>query len=185
MCSLDRFAAMRRTPHRLNVIFLKMDNDEFLTISELERRGSVNEAFELLSRLAKNSHPMALLDLSMRYYSVEGYAQPVFPLEPDHEKSEQLAKLAKERLEELASKNDGEAMRMLAYCYLGHWGPFLEKDRGQGEDWLLKAYDAECFVAANDLSVFYQHSNLEKSKHWYNEAETHNCRIIFNEQCEI
>ena len=161
-----------------------MDNEQYNSVSNLEWNGKVEEGFRLLERLAKEEHPMALLDLSARYWSIEGYAHPVFPLEPDHAKSEELAKRAKKKLEEMAKKKDGEAMRMLAYTYLGHWGPYLEKSIEQAEQWLLEAYDAGCHFAANDLSHFYANSDVEKAKYWYQEAEKHNCRVIYHEQCE-
>lgn len=161
-----------------------MDNEQYSTISDIERDGKIEEGFLLLERLAKENHPMALLDLSQRYFSIEGFAYPVHPLEPDHEKSEQLALRGKERLEELALLNDGEAMRILAYTYFGYYGPSLEKSIVKAEEWLLKAYEAGCYFAANDLSSFYINQDLEKSKHWYQEAEKHNCRVIYNELCE-
>lgn len=165
-------------------MFHDMDNEQYNSVSDLERDGKTEEGFRLLERLAQEEHPVALLDLSARYWSIEGYAHPVFSLKPDHAKSEELAKRAKKKLEEMVQDKDGEAMRMLAYTYLGHWGPYLEKSIEQAEQWLLKAYEAGCYFAANDLSSFYVNSDLEKAKYWYQEAERHNCRVIYHEQCE-
>jgi TPR repeat protein len=161
-----------------------MDNEQYNSISDLERNGKVEEGFRLLERLAEEEHPMALLDLSARYWSIEGYAHPAFPLEPNHEISKKLAIRAKNILEKMVKENDGEAMRMLAYTYLGHWRPCLEKSIEQAEQLLLKAYGAGCYFAANDLSSFYVNSDLEQAKYWYQKADRHNCRVIYHEQCE-
>ena len=72
-----------------------MDNEDYWLISELERKGEAKKAFELLERLASEDHPMALLDLSLRYFSIDGYVHPVYPLDSDPEKSEALAKSGK------------------------------------------------------------------------------------------
>ena len=87
-------------------MFHDMDNEQYNSVSDLERDGKVEEGFRLLERLAEEEHPMALLDLSARYWSIEGHANPVMPLEPDHAKSEELAKQAKNKLEEMAKSND-------------------------------------------------------------------------------
>ncbi len=160
-----------------------MNNDEYWNINELESNGKSQEAFELLVTLADKGDPMALMELSARYYSTEGYTNPVHPLEPNHDKSEILAKKAKIRFEKLAAGNDGEAMRMLGYYYLGHWG-YSEKDVLLAESWLLKAYNSGCFFAANDLATFYQGSDIEKAKFYYQKAELHNCRVIRNKDLE-
>ncbi len=161
-----------------------MNNEEYWLITELERKGEAKKAFQLLVRLADEEHPMVLLDLSSRYYSIEGYVNPVYPLDSDREKSKSLAKLGKKSLERMVLLNDGEAMRMLAYCYFGHWGPYLEKNIEQAEKWLLKSYKAECYAAANDLATFYQGSDIEKAKFYYQEAEKHDCRVIYNPNLE-
>ncbi len=44
----------------------------------------------MLETLAQAEDPLALLDLSARYYSIEGYAYPVKEIAPDEEKSEAL-----------------------------------------------------------------------------------------------
>ena len=161
-----------------------MNNEEYNKIFELELNGKPEEAFLLLESLASQGHPMALMDLSMRYYSIDGHTHPVFPLEPDIEKSKELEQKAKSKCEELASNNDGEAMRILAYFYLGLWGLNEERNIELGEELLLKAYEANCFFAANDLATFYQGSNIEKAKFYYQEAERHNCRVIQNDNLE-
>ena len=164
--------------------FFTMDNDQYNLVFELEREGKKVEALQLLQHLADEDHPMALLELSMRYFSTDGYTSPVLPLEPDNVKSDELSKRGKEKLEELAEAGDGEAMRILAYTYLGLIGIDFEKSVELGEKWLLKAYEANCYFAANDLASFYQGSDLEKAKHYYQEAERHGCRVIKNENLE-
>lgn len=161
-----------------------MDNDQYNLVFDLEREGKKEEALKLLQRLADEDHPMALLELSMRYFSTDGYTNPVFPLEPDNVKSEELSKRGKEKLEELAESGDGEAMRILAYIYLGLIGVDFKKSANLGEEWLLKAYKANCYFAANDLACFYQGSDLEKAKFYYQEAERHGCRVIKNTNLE-
>ena len=75
-------------------------------------------------------------------------------------------------------------MRMLGNYYLGLWGLADDKNIDLGEKWLLKAYEANCFFAANDLATFYQSSNIEKAKYYYREAERHNCRVVQNDDLE-
>jgi len=106
-----------------------MDNNEYNKIFKLEHIGETTEAFALLEQLANDDHPKALLDLSNRYISIEGFQHPVWPLKPNHKKSQELAFNVKVKLEELQESNDGEAIRMLAYTYLGHWGPHFEQSR--------------------------------------------------------
>ena len=155
----------------------KMDYEEYSQIFELERNGKAEEAYQLLERLADQGHPLALMDLSMRYYSTDGFVYPIFPLEPDKKKSKELEQIAKKKCEELASVHDGEALRMLGYYYLGLWVLAEEKDLDLGEKYLLEAYEANCYFAANDLATFYQGSDIEKAKFYYKEAERHKCRV--------
>jgi hypothetical protein len=75
-------------------------------------------------------------------------------------------------------------MRMLASTYFGHWHPIHEKSVDEGERWLLRAYEAKCYFAANDLATFYQGSDVEKAKFYYQEAERHGCRVIHNDRLE-
>ncbi len=146
----------------------------------MERSGKTEEGFRLLVELAEADDPLALLDLSTRYLSIEGYVHPVKEIEPDEVKSEELAVKGKNRLLELAHSGDGNAMRMLAGTYMGHWHPIHEISDDEAEKWLLRAYEASCYFAANDLATFYQHSDIEKAKYYYQEAERHNCRVIQN-----
>lgn len=161
-----------------------MKNEAYLTILEIERAGETSKALSMLKQLAKEGDALALLDLSARYYSIEGYAYPVEAIETDHKKSEELAVKAKGKLEKLSNEGSGEAMRMLASTYLGHWNPILEKSFEKAESYLLKAIEAKCFFAANDLATYYQGSNIEKAKYYYQMAEKHNCRVIYNENLE-
>lgn len=161
-----------------------MDSGEYLRISEMERSGQTEEGFRLLERLAREGNPLALLDLAARFYSTEGYAYPVKQIESDERRSEELAIKAKNRLLDLANAGDGEAMRMLASTYFAHWHPIHERSLDEGEKWLLRAYEANCYFAANDLATFYFGSDVEKAKFYYQEAERHGCRVIHNDRLE-
>jgi hypothetical protein len=161
-----------------------MDSTQYFDVLELERSGRTEEGFLQLARLAEEGDPLALLDLSSRYYSTEGFAPPVKKIKRDEKKSEQFALIAEKRLLKIANSGDGEAMRMLANTYLGHWHPVLKKPHEIAESWLLKAYEANCYLAANDLATFYQYRDIEKAKHYYQEAECHGCRVIFNSSLE-
>lgn len=161
-----------------------MNNEKFNEISTLEKIGSKEEAYNLLLKLVEEAHPMGLLELSSRYFSTEGYVYEVFPLEKNLKLSEKLACQAKSELESLTNLGDGEAMRMLAYTYLGYHGPYHEKNIEKAEELLLSSYDAGCFTSANDLSSVYVGSNIEKSGYWYKLAETHKVRVIYHPECE-
>lgn len=161
-----------------------MDNDEYFNVLDMERSGEIEEGFLQLEKLAEDGHPLALLDLSARYFSTEGFAYPVKRIDTDEKKSEELAVKAKDRLVELANAGDGEAMRMLASTYLGHWHPVHKKSVMQAEKWLIQAYNAGCYFAANDLATFYQGSDIERAKFYYKEAERHGCRVIQNDDLE-
>lgn len=161
-----------------------MDMEEYNKVSELERKGEIEKGFTLLQNLANDGHPLALLELGLRFYSTEGYVHPVKSLESNLKECEELLKKGKQGLEKEASLNDGEAMRMLAYTYLGFFSNYLEHDLEKAEEWLLKSYEAGCYFAANDLSTYYLGTDLAKAKFWYQEADKHNCRVIFNDQCE-
>lgn len=160
-----------------------MDTESYLEVSNLDRAGKREEAFKLLLKLADERHPLALVELSSRYFSTEGYSPPVYPLEPDREKSETLAKEGERELRRLAEAQDGEAMRMLGYLHLSLLCPF-PKNVDEAKRWLHRAYEAGCYFAANDLHTYYLGSDMEKARYWYREAEKHNCRVVFNEQCE-
>lgn len=161
-----------------------MDNAEFFEIFDLEKAGKSEEAFHLLEKLADLGHPMAILELAMRYFSIEGYVHPVYPIEQDEELSSSLEKRAKEKCEELAALNDGDAMRMLGNYYLGLWGLGKEKNLKLGEKWLVDAYECGCFFAANDLATFYQSSDLHKARYYYQEVTRHSCRVIYHSNLE-
>lgn len=75
-------------------------------------------------------------------------------------------------------------MRMLGYYFLGFWGLCEEKNITLAEEWLLKAYEANCFFAANDLATFYLGSDLEKAKFYYQEATRHKCRVVYHDELE-
>jgi TPR repeat protein len=161
-----------------------MDSSAYFKVSEMERSGQTEEGFLLLERLAMEGDPLALLDLAGRYFSTEGFAHPVKTIESDERKSEELAIKAKDRLLELANAGDGEAMRMLATTYFGHWHPVHEKSFDEGEKWLLRAYEVACYSAANDLALFYLGKDIEKAKFYYQEAERHGCRVIHDDRLE-
>lgn len=160
-----------------------MNTEEFERVNQLDHDGKHQEAFDLACMLSDKKDPMALFDLSIRFYSSEGQWPEVLKIESDLTKSRELAELGKRELELLASKNDGEAMRILAYLYLGHLCPYY-KDVNAAEIWLLKAIDAGCHVASNDLATFYQGSDVVKAKKWYKYAEDHKCRVIQNSSLE-
>jgi len=161
-----------------------MNTEEYYKVLDIERNGETAKAFKMLEQLAQEGDALAMLDLLARYYSVEGYAYPVEPLEPDHAKSEAYFFKAKKRFEELSISGSGEAMRMLASIYLGHWGPHINKSIEKAEELLLKAIEAKCCFAANDLATFYQGSDKEKAKYFYQLAEENNCRVIQNDEFE-
>lgn len=155
-----------------------------MDVLDLEQAGEKERAWQLLNLLAVEEDPLALLDLATRYFSTEGFTYPVHPVEPDRNKSDELATKGKEILERRAEAGDGDAMRILACTYLGHWHPIHEVSIKKAEYWLLKAFDAGCYFAANDLAPFYQEQDIEKAKYWYRMAERHNCRVIYNEKLE-
>lgn len=161
-----------------------MDNKEYFKISSLEQSGKTKEGFALLIKLIGEKHPLALLDMSGRYFSTDGFPHPIEEVPINRPKSEELAIQAKEEFEKLAHKGDGEAKRMLASLYLGHWHPIHEKSIEKAEKLLLEAYKMKCYCAANDLAILYLGSNIEKAKFWYQEAERHNCRVIYNDRLE-
>jgi len=161
-----------------------MDNEEFNKIFNLEREGSIEEAHKLLLQLVEEKHPMALLELSMRSFSMEGYAHEVHLVETNLELSKELAEKAKIELEILSENGDGEAMRMLAYNYFGYHGHHFEKNVEKAEELLLASYGAGCVFAANELATLYASSDVEKASYWYKLAEIHKVRVVFNPECE-
>lgn len=161
-----------------------MDNQEYFKVLDLERSGKIEKGFSLLVKLAEAGDPNALLDLSTRYYSTVGFTYPIKQIAPNENKSKEFAVKAKHRLTELANAGDGEAMRILASTYFGHWHPAHEKSVEKGEMWLFRAFEANCYFAANDLAVFYQERDIEKAKFYYQEAKRHSCSVIYNEALE-
>src|SRR5688500_9504171 len=99
-----------------------MDTERYLKVFDLERDGKLEDGYRLLVSLASEKHPLALVELGTRHISTEGQSPPVLSLPPDPQKGKELIEEGKLALEELASKGDGEAMRMLAYLYLGLLG---------------------------------------------------------------
>jgi TPR repeat protein len=160
-----------------------MDSERYLKVSELERAGKLEEGLSLLRALASENDPLALVELGSRHITTEGYSPSILPIVSEPEKGKKLIERGKRVLEEWASKGDGEAMRMLGYFYLGHLCP-CEKDIQKAETLLLNAFQAGCYFAANDLHTFYLGSNINKSKHYYKEAERHKCRVVFHEDFE-
>lgn len=160
-----------------------MDSERYLKVSELERAKKLEEGLSLLKALANENDPLALIELGSRHISTDGYSPPVSPVASDSEKGKDLIERGKRVLEEWASKGDGEAMRMLGYYYLGHLC-LCERNIKEAETQLLKAFQAGCYFAANDLHTFYLGSDVEKSKYYYKEAEQHKCRVVFHEEFE-
>lgn len=162
-----------------------MDNQAYWKVSELEKEGQTKEALTLLVKLADNKHPLALLELSIRYLSTEGYINPVEKIESDEDKSNSLALEAHNQLIKLSNEGDGEAMRVLATTYLNHWHPFIpEKDINKAEQWLLKSYETGHYFAANDLAILCISKDINEAKYWYKEADKHNCRVIYDPKLE-
>jgi hypothetical protein len=154
-----------------------MDCTQYLKVSDLDGEGKCEDAYRLLLKLAAGRDPLALLELSSRNFSTNGYTPPVFALPPDIEKSKSLAREGEQVLLDLAAKQDGEAMRILGNLYLGHFSPH-HKSYETAKDWLHKSFDAGCHFAANDLSVFYSGIDMEKAKYWRQQAVQHGCCVI-------
>ena len=161
-----------------------MNTDEYYKIMEIERSGETVEALLMLKKLAKKGDALALLDLSTRYYSTEGYVYPVEHIEPDHAYSEELFFKAKESFEKLAADGSGEAMRMLANFYLGAWGPYIERSIEKAETLLLESIEAKNYFSANELASMYLGRDLKKAKYYYQMAKEHDCLVIKNDAFE-
>ncbi len=160
-----------------------MDTLRITEVYELERDGKRHEAFELLEQLVRDRDPMALIELGCRYYSVDGQEPEPLAIEPDEKKSKKYLAEGKLELEELALSGDAEAMRMLGYVYLGLLGIY-ERSISKGEEYLLASFESGCKFAANDLATFYQGSDIERAKFYYQEAERNNCRVVHNDDLE-
>lgn len=161
-----------------------MNIDEFFKVSELESAGKPEEAFALLCHLSDDEHPLAVLELSMRYISTEGFVNNVVQLEPDDELARSMAIRAKILLEKHSLLGDGEASRMLAYTYLGHCGPHFVIDRELALKLLEQSYAQGQYCAANDLAVYFLYKDISKAKYWYWLAEEHGCRVVYHPDCE-
>lgn len=160
-----------------------MDTLRITEVYELEKDGKLREAFEHLEQLVLDRDPMALIELGCRYYSVEGQKPELLTIKPDDEKSKKYLAEGKLKLEELARNGDAEAMRMLGYIYLGLLGIY-ERSISKGEEYLLASFESGCKFAANDLATFYQGSNKEKARFYYQEAERNSCRVVQNDELE-
>ena len=154
-----------------------MDIERIQQVYELDREGKHDDAFDLLLVLVEANDPMAHFELSSRYFSTVDREPPVLEIPPDYELSKNYSSRGRLALRDLADKGDGEAMRMLAYAYLGHLCPGM-KNPEKAEDWLLKSLASGCDIAANDLSTYYRNIDLDKSKYWYEYAEKCGCRVI-------
>ena len=175
--------AKRGSPYIVVMFQKAMDSERFQKVWELERAGKLEEGLRLLKALANENDPLALIELGSRHITTDGYAPPVLSVGSDPDKGKELIEKGRRVFEEMAAKGDGEAMRMLGYYYLGHLCP-CEKNIQKAEAQLLNALQAGCYFAANDLHTFYLGTNIEKSKHYYKEAESHKCRVVFYEDFE-
>ncbi len=160
-----------------------MNTENIRQVYVLDKEGKPQEAFDLICALAQENDPLALFELSTRYFPLQERPPEMLSIEQDEQKSKTYAISGKAELQKLADNNDGEAMRMLAYLYLGHLCPY-PRDLKEAENWLLKSIDAGSDVAANDLAIFYQNTNIEKARYWYQYAQEKGCRLIHNEELE-
>lgn len=160
-----------------------MDRDEYLKVFSLEREGNLVAAGKLLLDLAEAKDPHGLIELGVRYLLIPEEVPGYYCPGKNEELSQALIEQGRLEFERLAAVGDSEAMRMLGYFYLGLLGP-VEKNIFLGERWLIKAFESGCYFAANDLATFYQGSDVEKAKYYYQEAEFHGCRVIQNHNLE-
>lgn len=160
-----------------------MNTEEFDKVNALDRDGLHQEAFDLLTSLGEKNDPIALFELSARYFSSDGQWPEILKIDRDLEKSKILAERGRIELEKLANDNDGEAMRMLGYLFIGHLCPY-PKNTDKAENLLLQSVSAGCHFAANDLATYYQGSDIEKAKYWYKYAEDKGCRVVHNPTLE-
>jgi TPR repeat protein len=160
-----------------------MDRDNYLNALDLERDGKLEEAGRQLHALADAGDPHALIELGARYYVDTDFDSSMFLPGKDLVRYQALTEKGRLAFLALAEAGDAEAMRMLGYYYLGLLGP-VEKAPPAGEAWLLKAYEAGCHLAANDLSTYYLHTDRAEAKRWYQIAEAHGCRVIYSSDLE-
>lgn len=152
-----------------------MDSSEYSELVALENSGKFAEAKRRLLDLASQGHPLGLLELSQRYL-LDPVDEPYrFTPGLDVEKSRELADEAVQTLEEQADCGDAEAMRQLAYVYLGRYGPWY-RSAETAECWLLKSFHAGCRAAANDLHHLYLGRDENKSRYWYQKIEERRAR---------
>ena len=159
-----------------------MYSEDLDQVNQLDRDGKHQEAFDLLCSLGDNNNPMALFELSSRYYCSESIEPKVLALDSDIDISKKFAESGKKELELMAEEN-GEAMRMLAYLYFGHLCPHY-KDVELAEMHLKKSISAGCHFASNDLATYYRSIDITKARYWYKYAEEHNCRVIANPELD-
>ena len=156
-----------------------MDTSGYVNVLELEQQHRVPEAGALLRRLVASNDPLALIEFGTRCRLEPNEAPQMYMPGKNAAAADECITKGIRILQSMADSDDGEAMRHLAYVLLGHYG--LEyRDIDLAEHWLLKAFSAGHFFAANDLISFYQESDTTKAKHWYAEAERHGCRVVFN-----
>jgi hypothetical protein len=151
----------------------------YMTVLELETNGKFEAAGQLLLTLVESNDPLALIEYGNRNrMDPSEFPGHHMPGKDEQKAAEYIARGISE-LERLAACGDGEAMRQMGYLCLGFYG--LEfRSTEAAEQWLLKAYEAGCYFAANDLHCLYLGSDAEKSQHWYDEAERHGCRVVFH-----
>lgn len=155
----------------------------FNKVCDLDLAGDHDAAMTVLSQLGAEKDPMALIELGCRHFPQDGCWPKVKAFPTNEQAGLELMKEGRRELEKLALDGDGDAMRMLAYTHLGLLGVF-EKDIRRGEELLLQAFESGCYFAANDLHTFYLGSDDGKSKFYYNAAESHGCRVVFNSKYE-
>ncbi len=160
-----------------------MDSTAYLSVFELEKKGASEEAYKLLVKLANENDPLATIELGLRYLEADWDGLGIKKLNPDPEKAKTLQNKGRKLLQDMAEKGDAEAMRMFGYTYLQLLGNF-EKSIKLGEKWLVKSFESGCYFASNDLATFYQGSDIDKAKFYYQEAERHGCRVIYNKNLE-
>ena len=160
-----------------------MDSITYTSIFDLERKGELEQAYQLLMKLTEDKDPLATIELGTRYLEADWKSIGVKELVSDPIKAELLLNEGRNLLVGMSQEGDAEAMRMLGYTYLGLLGVF-ERSITLGEKWLVKSFEAGCFFAANDLSVLYKGTNIEKARFYYEEAERHECRVIMDSDLE-
>ena len=154
-----------------------------LDATALEREGRLVEAHQLLTELASQGDAMALIELGGRHITTTGRWPPVLPIEPNADVAASLIEKGRVALESLAAHGDGEAMRMLAYLFLGKLCAYT-LDEAKAEQCLLDAFAAGCHFAANDLHMFYVDKNEAKARFYYDEASRLGCKAVYYEPFE-